>query len=487
MLPAMRRVSFLITFAACVLAGCGSSSKPAASPLSSELSYFPSSSPFVMTLVTDPGSAAVKQGQALVGKFPDGSLGEAALMSKLQQVGINYDADVRPVLGNPVAFGLAADRLAGGARNQFLLAWITKDPAKLSSLIKKVFRGAPSAGTHDGATLYQLSSAALGVSGATLLLGSSTGLIEAALDRHANRSGIGQSQYSREMAGLPQNTLIQTFGSLNGVLSRPSAAKARRVPWVAALRGYAAAITANSSGLTFRYRLDTSGAPLTSSQLPVAEGTSAPALAGTDPIIGAVTDPAHAIKFLEAAEQLTSPSRYAAFEKRQANVRRRTGVDLNDLPSMLTGDLIVQSDTHKTMARAVVSDPAAANRTLAKLASQPKDVFASATSVRRLSAGFWEIKESRTAITVGIVGNELVIGSTTPGALQAFASAPPVAAAGAQGTVAYRIALPTLLRLTLKQAPSQLAQTILTSLGDITGWTAASTSGLTGSATLAVK
>ena len=482
----MRRTLFLVTVIACALAGCGSSSKPAASPVNTELSYFPSSSPFVMTVATDPGSAAVRQGQELVGQFPEGSLGEAALMSKLQQIGINYDADIRPLLGNPVAFGLAGDGLAG-ARNQFLVAWITKDSATLSSLVKKIFHGAPSAGTHDGATLYQLGSEAVAINGPTLLLGSSTGPIESALDRHANSSGISQSEYSHDLAGLPRNTLMEAFGNLSGVLSQPSAAKARRVPWVAALRGYAAAITANSSGLTLQYRLDTSGAPLTGSQLPIAEGTNAPGLTGTEPIVSAVNDPAQSIRFIEAAEQLTSPAQYAAFEKRQANLARKTGVDLNSLLSMLTGDLIVQSDTHKTMGRALLSDPAAASRTIAKLVSQPKAVFSRATSVRSLGGGFYSIKEPGTAITLGVVGDELVVGSAPVAALHAFASAPATVATGAQGTVAYRIALPTLVQLTLKHPPSQLERTVLSSLGEITGWTAAGTSGLTGSATLAVK
>ena len=102
----MRRTLFLVTVIARAVAGCGSSSKPAASPVNSELSYFPSSSPFVMTVATDPGSAAVKQGQGLVGQFPEGSLGEAALVSKLQQIGINYDADIRPLLRGRSRTGL---------------------------------------------------------------------------------------------------------------------------------------------------------------------------------------------------------------------------------------------------------------------------------------------------------------------------------------------------------------------------------------------
>jgi hypothetical protein len=53
--------------------------------------------------------------------------------------------------------------------------------------------------------------------------------------------------------------------------------------------------------------------------------------------------------------------------------------------------------------------------------------------------------------------------------------------------MAFRIGLIDLLRLSLKQAPPAIAQSVLRSLGDITGWTSASTSGITGSATLALR
>jgi hypothetical protein len=90
-------------------------------------------------------------------------------------------------------------------------------------------------------------------------------------------------------------------------------------------------------------------------------------------------------------------------------------------------------------------------------------------------------------ITVGLIGDQLVAGRATVVRLRAFASAPTTPAAGAAGSVAFRIALIDLLKLTRKTAPSSTEQTILGALGDITGWTAASPSGLSGSATLAVK
>ena len=129
-------------------------------------------------------------------------IGEAALKSKLQQVGINYDGDVRPLLGNPIAIGATGQTLSGGSTSQhFLIAWIVKDSGKLTSLIKKI-HGIHSAGSHDGATIYESGgTTALAVDGATALLGPSVAELDAALDRHAHGGGLTKSDYSHAFAG----------------------------------------------------------------------------------------------------------------------------------------------------------------------------------------------------------------------------------------------------------------------------------------------
>jgi hypothetical protein len=485
----MRRLLGVLVFAALVVAGCGSSSSaPSASSVrNTELSYFPAGSPFVMSVVTDPNSSAVKGSQALTGSFPLATFGRSAVIAKLRQVGIDYQNDIQPLFGNPIVIGATGQSLSGASSTAFLAVWVTKDASKIKALVKKI-PGVHTAGSRDGATLYQAGGATtLALDGATAVLAPSESAVASALDRHAHGGGIASGEFARAFAGLPQNALIETFGNLSQVLSTPSAAKARRVPWVAALRGYAAAISATSSGLTFQYRLDTTGTTLTSTQLPFAAGSTPPNLAGTLPITVAIHNPSQIAAFLESAEQVSAPASYAKFLKRQAAVRGKTGADLNSLLRLLTGDLIVASDTRTTMGRAAVSDPAAAASTLTKLATAPRSVFNNATSITHLGGGFYAIHEPGQTITVGVVGSQLVVGKATPAQLRSFATAPTTPAAGAHGAVAFRIALIDLLHITLKQAPPQIVQMILKSLGDITGYNAASPSGIIGSATLAIK
>jgi len=152
----MRRVVVLLVFAALAVAGCGSSSSSgSASPLTTELSYFPPNSVFVMSVGTDPNSAAVKQMHGLIAHFPVASFGQSSLMAKLDQLGIDYQSDIRPLFGNPIMFGLATATPTGNVEGSVLAAWVTKDAGKLTALVKKV-PGAHGTGSHDGATLYSL-------------------------------------------------------------------------------------------------------------------------------------------------------------------------------------------------------------------------------------------------------------------------------------------------------------------------------------------
>jgi Protein of unknown function (DUF3352) len=484
----MRRLGVLVVFAALVLAGCGSSSSSgSANPVNTELSYFPSGSVFVMSVATDPNSAAVKQMHGLIARFPIASFGQSALMAKLDQLGIDYQSDIRPLFGNPIALGLATATPTANLGGAVLAAWVTKDAGKLTALIKKV-PGVHTAGSHAGATLYSLGGpVTVAVDGTTAVLGTSAASVDSALDRHAQGGGITSGQYAKAFTGLPQNGLVQAFGNLSGVLSKPSAAKARLVPWVAAFRGYAATIGASPTGLTINYRLDTTGGSLSAAQLPFATGTGTPKLAGRMPITVGIEDPAQIASFVESAQQSTSPASYAKFAKHQAALRAKTGVDLNSLLRLLTGELIVASDTHTTMGRAALSDPASATQILSELVTAPRSAFNNTKSIARLSGGFYAIKDPHQTINIGIVGNQLVLGKASVAQLRAFAATPTVPATGAQGSVAFRVALVQLLHLALRQAPPKVAQTILSSLGDITGWVAAAPSGITGSASLAVR
>jgi hypothetical protein len=471
---------------AVALAGCGSSvSSGASNPLKAELSYLPGGSSFVMTIATDPSSPAVTGVNDLIGRFPLAGFGIQAAQAKLTQYGIDYSSEIKPLLGNPIAISLGTSLPTSTSTTPAVLAvWATKSESTLRSLIKKALPGVSSVGTRDGATLYQAGPVEFAIDGATLVVGTA-GDVPAALDRHAHGGGFPSAELATDTAGLPQNALIEAFGSLTTALSQPSAASARRIPWVAAIRGYGAALSVSSSGISINYRVDTPNSGLTATQLPIAPGSTAPRAAGSAPIVAAIHDPAQIFTFIESAAQTINSPGYRSLLGHLAQLKSKTGADLAGIPNLLTGDMSIESDTHTTMVRATTTDPSKLAQTLADLTRAPRSLLRH--RVTSASNGFYAINEGSFTISLGLVGDQFVAGRATQAQLRAFAAAPTSPLPGAQGSVAFKIALVDLLRLTLHSAPPTIVQTILNSLGDITGWASDSPSGLTGSATLAIK
>ena len=466
------------------LAACGSSSagsSTASDPTIDALSYFPPTSPFVMTVATAPQDAAVKRAQALEQRNPQYQLAMTALLARLGEMGINYDQDIRPLLGNPIALG------AEGVRpSAFLATWVTRSAAAATRLVKKI--GLAAAGSHDGAALYAGRGLAIGLDGPVVIISQSTQLVDDALDRHAAHQGFDRASYTRATAGVTQGGVIEMFGDLTGVLAQPSAAKARQVPWVDAITGYAASVSASSTGVAVSFHVSTTGRQLSASQLPIASGAAPPDTAGDLPIQMAIRDPAQIIDFARAAAQATDPAGYAAFVRRQAAIRRRSGFDLNALVGMLTGDLTIESDTHSTLARAQVSNPAAVTRMLSRMASTGgTGVLRKGTKLAPLGGGLYAIISRHSVIEVGVIGDELAVGRSTPAQLRAYATAPAAAAAAGTGSVAFRIALAEVVRLGMHRQPSALEQELLDRLGDIVGSAGATTSGLNGTAHIALR
>lgn len=482
-----------------LLAGCGSSSSSGSSnPVSDELAYIPAGSPVVIRIATDPNSSAIKGVEALLNRFPLAKLAENALLAKLDQKGLSFQSDIKPLLGNPIMVSTLSSTFPGGGQsalsaggataalsstNNVLITWVTKDSGKLSALIKKL-PNVKTVGSHDGAALYESGgSSTVAINGATLVMGPTETVVNQALDRHQHpSSGFSQATYDLDVAGQPSDPLVQVFGSLQGVLSQPSAAKARQVPLIAATRGYAVSLGVNSSGITTSFRFNTSGRALTPAQIPFAIGSGQPRLVASAPIGVAIQNPAHIIQYILSVLQTVSPTAYAKIKAQEARVQKQVGISLQSVLDQFTGSMIVASSGHKTFERTQVSDPAKTASLLAKIATVKNTVSHS------LGGGFYQVKLGSRPGVVGLVGNQLVVGHASPAQLRAFANAPTVAATGAQGSVAFRVSLTSYIQRALAgyNAPPQVLQPILGTIGDLTGWIASTPQATTGSATIAI-
>ena len=474
---------------ACTVAACGSASSgaPSGGPLSTELSYLPAGSPVVATITTDPNSAPVKNLAVLLSKFQVASLLTNSLKQQLQKQGLSYDTDIKPLLGNPVAVGTQETTTQAGNKLKAIVVWVTKDASKLNAIVTDRSVGDRKIGSHDGATLYtnRDGSSVFAVDGATVVGADTQAVLKAALDRHANGGGMSPTELNRELAGLPSGSLIRVSGNVKALLATPQAAKARLVPWVAAINTYGVAISPTATGMSLDWNVDTTGRPLTPAQLPIAAGSAAPALvSGGSGSLG-IRDPAQIATFVESTLQAVDPTQYGQFVAALGALKSGYGIDVTGALGQLTGDLITAGQGQISLFRAGVSDPASVSRTLAAVQSHIQ-IFSPNVHMRSVGGGFYAVTSPSLNLTVGVVGNQIVAGNASPARLRVFAAAPTAPSSG-HGAIAFNSNLSQAIKLTGGLVKSAQAQLILSELRQFSGWLAASPSALTGNLTVTVK
>jgi hypothetical protein len=473
---------------ACLLAACGSSGSAGApsDPLAAELSYIPPASPVIATVVTDPNSAPVKNASALLTRFQVLNLLTASLKQQLQKQGLSYDTDIKPLLGNPVVLG-TIQAAPGESKLKGVGVWVTKDASKLNALITKPSNGDKKIGSHDGATLYRTRDGSMvaAIDGPTLVAADTQSLVEAALDRHKNGSGMSLTQYNQQVSGLPSGSLMRVSGNVQPLLATQRTAQARQIPWVAAIKGYGVAFTPASDGISLDWRIDTTGRQLTAAQLPLAAGNTAPALAAGEPGSLGIHNPAQIAKFVESALQAVNPNQYAQLQAAFGALRNGFGIDVNGALGQLTGDLITAGEGPVSLIRAGVGNPALVSQTLANLQKHIGSL-AAGTSMKSLGGGFYLVSRQSLTFVVGLVGNQLVAGNASVAKLRAFATGP-TKPSGGQGAIAFSESLPQVLKLTGALVHSAEAQLILGQLKSFSGWIGNTPSALTGNALLTIK
>lgn len=493
-LPPVRRllVGVIIGVVGIVLlSGCGSRTPAAArAPLTTALSFFPAQSPVVATLQTSSRSPASRSLQALERRFPFLTVAKTAALAQLGKLGIDENRDLKPLFGNPIVVGSTGGSLSG-LRSGLLLAWVTHSAAAVTHLLHLV-HGIRADGTHDGATLYATPTLGeIAVHGPTVVLGGSRGTVVAALDRSAHGGGLTPSQASAAIPHTRSTPAFEVFGDLQRVLA--GSARARSIPWVAAIRSYGVAFGAASGALNLDFRVTTDPTTLSPTQLPLAAGAASPGLVAGLPIQAAIHDPAQIVDFVLATIRAVSPAQYARIVRELATARRRTGVDVLGLADQLTGDLVIDSDSHTTLLRAGLGHPGTVSAALAKLAGH-RDVLGRGSTLEPAGAGTYAIAARGRRSLIAVIGSALIVAipprgqAVGAGALAHFAHAPATPLIGASGALVFRIMIAPLVAIAAPTATrSPFARAILGRLGDLTGSVSATPSALTGHLTLGVR
>src|SRR5919198_1566397 len=198
----MRRLLVLLAVGAAAIAasGCGGS-KPA---LDEALGYVPKDSPFVVAIDTDTGGDQYKNLGQLVRRFPFGPLLVESLKGNLERrAGVDFDRDIKPLLGNDFVVGATNARSFAGSAGggHFVGAIKSKDKGKLEQLTKR--SGARKEGAKDGASIYRDNRGNdFAIKGGTLVVASSRAELEDALARRTDGKGLARKSFHDRLQDL---------------------------------------------------------------------------------------------------------------------------------------------------------------------------------------------------------------------------------------------------------------------------------------------
>jgi hypothetical protein len=500
----MRRpIVISLVLSALLVAGCGGDDSGSA--LDSALSYLPKDAPFALVIDTDLDGDQYEAAQGLLKKFPFGGQIQNSLRQQLEQgTNIDFEDDVRPLLGNPmVVGGTGAALITSSSDGAGIVGAIqAKDEEALDDLIDKTKPN--KTGEESGATLYEEGDTVFAVEDDTLIFAGDRQQLTQALKRADGDDHLDEDAFNQGLDGLPETALARLYTDVEALLkSDPGSADARRIKWVDALRTLGATVVAGNDSIDVDFRLRTEG-DLSDDELPIAPGDEAPDVIKQDAEVGlGIRDLAHIVKFAENAGQAVDPAGFGDYAKAKKTIDTQLGVSLDDdLIGQLTGNVSSTiSIDGKFGVRSELKDPRAFERTLAKVA----DVLPSFAE----GAGFGTVGLSKPkgseqfyalaqpdgdAVVFGVVDDTLVV-ANDPARAGRLAGVEPSAVAGAKGSVVLSANAEQIANALLRQFGPALGlgglgglggALFTRPLGELNGFMSASGDELRGKFTLAI-
>lgn len=498
----MRRLRRLLAVALCAAplaaAGCGGSS--ANGPLDNALGYLPKSAPFVAVIDTNTNDGQWKSLDSNLRKLPFAGVLEAGLRNSLSQQGLDFNKDIKPLLGNEAVLGSpTVQALMGGT--QLIGALQVKSSGRLSSLLSRS-NDLTRDGTAEGATLYRQTNGGgeTAQKGNVLVFADTKPELLAALRQRGAGGRLTADQFDSNMNGLSSKALVRLYVDAHALLgASPSSAPAGRVRWVSALRTVAVTASSQSDGIAFDFNAKTDSSELTDADLPLAPGSASPPVAVSPGEIGiGIRGLDQTERFAETVAQAVSPASFGDFENAKKQLGARLGIDVDrDLVGQFSGNSSVAFDLAGHYAlRAEPRDPAAFARTLAKF-SRVAPAFAQGAGLRgaRITRahGLYKLTaRGGKTIYYGMVGKVFALSDSAPMLAQVAAPAPQ-SVPGAKGSVAISSDAGRLVAGVLRRASGGGLSGVLggsvisQAIGRLTGWATTSTSGMSGRLQLEIR
>lgn len=484
-----------------VAAGCGSggSGDSGKSPLDNALGYMPKSAPIVFALDTDLSGSQWQSLDANVKKFPIADQITSSLKSSIDQSGLDYDKDIKPLLGNDFVISLPTVQATVGGDTEAVGAVQVKDKGKLSDLISHD-KDVTKDGSSGGATLYKGNGSELAQDGDVLLVANTKQQVTAAIEQRGRDDRLTEDTFNKNLSGLPSDALVHGYVDAQELIDgSPGTEIARKVKWVAALRTVGFALSSQSDGLAIDFNAKTDPSQLSESDLPIASGEDSPPVSTKAGEIGVgIRALDQTERFGESVAQAVSPSSYQDFVANKKKISSQLGLDLDkDLIAQLSGNASISFDIQGHYAvRVEPKDPAALSKTLDKFANvAPQFAQGAGLPGAKLThvRGLYKLTGTNgKTIYYGMVG-KVFAASNSPVALAAIASDQPQPIPNSKGALAVNADIGKLASELIASASGGGlggafgGSVAAAPLGALTGSVSASTDGLTGHFQLAIK
>ncbi len=498
----MRRLAIpILLLAMLVVPACGDDGD-AASPLDAALGYLPADAPFALAIETDLESGQYEAVSSILDRFPFGGQVREGLKAEIEEGGeVDFDADVRPLLGNELVVGAPDTEALAEDSESFLAALQVADADKARELLDAAPELAP-AGEASGASIWEEESGtAIALEEDVLVTDDTREGLEQALARRDGADRLTEETFEQPLADLPEDALVRIYADMEQIVgSSPEAERAREVPWVAALRKLGGTGSANGEGLFLDFALQTDPAGLTDEDLPIASGAEPASVVGREGQIAVgVRDAGQIERFIEAVAGVADPGKLGQLDTAKKQIGRRLGIDIQrDLVDQLSGETTISAGLDKSFGlRIELADPESAERTLERLAQKAPaigkafDLEEPAITRPGKERDFYGLATTRGDRAVFGVVDDVFVLAQDPAQAGELAAADPGTVPGASGSVVMQAdaeAIATEIASRELEGVEGLGAGLFTGpLGQLTGSLEAETDGLRGRVQLEIE
>lgn len=380
----MRRASALIS-AFLLLAAIGGApacsdddAQEVGTPLDNALGYLPSDAPLALALSTDLDSTQHQAAGSILDRFPFGDQVKEALKARaVERLGEDFDADLRPLLGEDLVVGVAEPAGFDEEAEAFLTVLPVADSGAARALIERDPE-LREAGESSGAIVYERESGeAIALEGEVLVADDSREELDAALARRDGEDGLTAGAFEAALDDPPEDALVRLYGDAQSMLAaHPVSERLGTVPWIGALRTLGASATADGAGVHVDFALASDPETLEDADLPIATGAEAPTVAALAEQVGiGVRDPSQLARFAMRVTEALGSETPAPLD---SDLGDRLGIDLErDVLGQLTGEASASVGLDGGFGlRSELSDPARFEETLDQVARRLPDVGA---------------------------------------------------------------------------------------------------------------